>query len=67
MTAIKDFSVVRHNNQWPTYATTAGPSGWGLAQFAFGDRSKAASVPQTYLDTSPAGTGPRSASATTRP
>ncbi|MER5301796.1 non-reducing end alpha-L-arabinofuranosidase family hydrolase [Streptomyces lasiicapitis] len=59
--AIKDFSVVRHNNQWLTFATTAGPSGWGLVQFNFDDWSKAASAPHTYLDTSPMGPGYRAA------
>jgi hypothetical protein len=60
--AIKDFSVVRHNNQWLTYATTASPSGWGLVQFNFNDWSQAASAPHTYLDTASAiGPGYRAA------
>ncbi|MFF5523211.1 non-reducing end alpha-L-arabinofuranosidase family hydrolase [Streptomyces coeruleorubidus] len=60
--AIKDFSIVRHNNQWLTFATTAGPTSfWGLAQFNFGDWSQAASAPHTYLDTSPMGGGYRAA------
>jgi hypothetical protein len=61
--AIKDFSVVRWNNQWLIYATTASPAqGWGLVQFAFNDFSQAASAPQTYLDTSSAiGRGYRAA------
>ncbi|MFC0842517.1 non-reducing end alpha-L-arabinofuranosidase family hydrolase [Streptomyces noboritoensis] len=59
--AIKDFSVIRYNNQWLTYATTASPSGWGLVQFAFNDWSQAASAPHTYLDTSPMGPGYRAA------
>jgi hypothetical protein len=60
--AIKDFSVVRHNNQWLIYATTASPSqGWGLVQFAFGDWPQAASAPHTYLDTSGIGAGYRAA------
>ncbi|MFF3663847.1 non-reducing end alpha-L-arabinofuranosidase family hydrolase [Streptomyces olivochromogenes] len=59
--AIKDFSIVRYNNQWLTFATTAGPSGWGLVQFNFDDWSQAASAPQTYLDTSPMGSGYRAA------
>ncbi|MER5900006.1 non-reducing end alpha-L-arabinofuranosidase family hydrolase [Streptomyces mirabilis] len=59
--AIKDFSIVRYNNQWLTYATTASPSGWGLVQFNFDDWSQAASAPQTYLDTSPMGPGYRAA------
>ncbi|MEV1084606.1 hypothetical protein AB0I98_41445 [Streptomyces sp. NPDC050211] len=59
--AIKDFSVVRHNNQWLTLATTARPSGWSLVQFNFDDWSQAASAPHTYLDTSPMGPGYRAA------
>ncbi|UOB08337.1 RICIN domain-containing protein [Streptomyces sp. HP-A2021] len=60
--AIKDFSIVRYNNQWLTFATTAGPtSHWGLAQFSFSDWSQAASAPHTYLDTSPMGPGYRAA------
>ncbi|WP_406483432.1 non-reducing end alpha-L-arabinofuranosidase family hydrolase [Streptomyces sp. NBC_01615] len=59
--AIKDFSIVRYNNQWLTFATTASPSGWGLVQFNFDDWSQAASAPQTYLDTSPMGPGYRAA------
>ena len=61
--AIKDFSVVRHNNRWLIYATTASPSrGWGLVHFAFDDWSQAASAPHTYLDTASAiGPGYRAA------
>ncbi|HEV2784508.1 MAG TPA: non-reducing end alpha-L-arabinofuranosidase family hydrolase [Actinophytocola sp.] len=61
--AVKDFSVVRHNNQWLIYATTAGPTrGWGLVHYAFGDWSQAASAPHTYLDTASAiGPGYRAA------
>ncbi len=61
--AIKDFSVVRSNNKWLIYATTASPSqGWGLVQFAFSDWPQAASAQQTYLDTSSAiGQGYRAA------
>jgi hypothetical protein len=59
--AIKDFSVVRFNNQWLVYATTARPAGWGLVQFAFNDWPQAASATQTYLDTSRIGSGYRAA------
>lgn len=60
--SIKDFSVVRHNNQWLIYATTAGPSGWGLVNFNFSDWSQAAAAPHTYLDTASAiGPGYRAA------
>jgi hypothetical protein len=51
------------NQQWQLVrvATTASPSGWGLAQFNFGDWSQAASAPHAYLDTSPMGPGYRAA------
>jgi hypothetical protein len=60
--SIKDFSVVRYNNQWLIYATTAGSNGWGLVNFNFGDWSQAAAAPHTYLDTASAiGPGYRAA------
>jgi hypothetical protein len=61
--AVKDFSVVRHDNQWLVYATTASPtSGWGLVNFNFGAWPQAASAPHTYLDTASAiGPGYRAA------
>jgi hypothetical protein len=60
--AVKDFSVVRHNNQWLIYATTASPSGWGLVHYAFSDWPQAASAQHTYLDTASAiGPGYRAA------
>jgi hypothetical protein len=59
--AIKDFSVVRHNNQWQIYATTAGPAGWGLVHFAFSDWPQAANATYTYLDQSGIGPGYRAA------
>ncbi|GAB3920921.1 non-reducing end alpha-L-arabinofuranosidase family hydrolase [Kribbella albertanoniae] len=60
--SVKDFSVVRHNNQWLVYATTAGANGWGLVNFNFSDWSQAAAAPHTYLDTASAiGPGYRAA------
>ncbi|GAB3970414.1 hypothetical protein GCM10029978_043650 [Actinoallomurus acanthiterrae] len=61
--AIKDFSVVRYNNQWLIYASAVGPKfGYGLEFLKFGDWSQAASAPQTYLDeVSPMGPGYRAA------
>lgn len=59
--AIKDFSVVRHNNRWQVYATTATGSGWGLVHFSFADWAQAASAPYTYLDQSGIGAGYRAA------
>ncbi|WP_345700568.1 non-reducing end alpha-L-arabinofuranosidase family hydrolase [Kitasatospora terrestris] len=60
--AIKDFSVIRHNNKWIVYATTASKTaGWNLEQFTFSDWSQAASATPTYLDASGIGTGYRAA------
>lgn len=61
--AIKDFSVVRYNDKWLVYATTASASrGWGLEMFSFSDWSQAASATPTYLDTASAiGSGYRAA------
>ncbi|MEU7859320.1 non-reducing end alpha-L-arabinofuranosidase family hydrolase [Nonomuraea sp. NPDC049141] len=59
--AIKDFSVIRYNNQWHVYATNATGNGWGLLQFSFSDWPQAASAPYAYLDQSPMGPGYRAA------
>jgi hypothetical protein len=50
--SIKDYSVVRHNNQWQVYATTANRAGgWNLVHFAFPDWPQAAGATHTFLDT----------------
>jgi hypothetical protein len=60
--AIKDFSVVRHNNAWQVYATTASPSqGWNLVHFSFADWPQANAATHTYLDSTPIGRGYRAA------
>ncbi len=61
--AIKDFTVVRHNNAWQVYATTASPSqGWNLVHFSFADWPQANAATHTYLDTAtPIGRGYRAA------
>ena len=60
--AIKDFTVVRHNNAWQVYATTASPSqGWNLVHFSFADWPQANGATHTYLDTTPIGRGYRAA------
>ncbi|MCX5206314.1 non-reducing end alpha-L-arabinofuranosidase family hydrolase [Streptomyces sp. NBC_00237] len=59
--AVKDFSVIRYDNQWQVYATTATPAGWNLVHYAFDDWSQAASAPHTYLDTTAVGKGYRAA------
>ena len=60
--AIKDFTVVRYNNAWQVYATTASPSqGWNLVHFSFADWPQANAATHTYLDTTPIGRGYRAA------
>jgi hypothetical protein len=60
--AIKDFTVVRYNNAWQVYATTASPSqGWNLVHFSFADWPQADAATHTYLDTTPIGSGYRAA------
>ena len=61
--SIKDYTVVRHNNQWHVYATTASRSGgWNLVHFAFPDWPQAAAAAHTFLDTASAiGPGYRAA------
>jgi hypothetical protein len=60
--AIKDYTVVRHNNAWQVYATTASPSrGWNLVHFSFGDWPQANAATHTYLDSTPIGSGYRAA------
>jgi endo-1,4-beta-xylanase len=61
--SIKDPSVVRHQNKWHVFATTANTSGnWSLAYINFADWSQAADAPQHFLDQNPGiGTGYRAA------
>ncbi|GLW73782.1 alpha-N-arabinofuranosidase [Kitasatospora phosalacinea] len=60
--AIKDFSVIRYNNKWIVYATTASrTAGWSLEQFSFSDWSQAAAATPVYLDTTAVGKGYRAA------
>jgi glycosyl hydrolase family 62 len=52
--SVKDPTVVRWNNKWIVYATTANKSGaWSLVYTSFPDWSQAASAPQYYLDQNP--------------
>jgi endo-1,4-beta-xylanase len=61
--SIKDPSVVRYNNRWIVYATTANTAGnWSLVEMDFANWSQAAAAPQHFLDTNPnIGTGYRAA------
>ncbi|TQL02403.1 non-reducing end alpha-L-arabinofuranosidase family hydrolase [Cellulomonas sp. SLBN-39] len=59
--AVKDFSVIRYQDKWHVYATTASSKGWGLVHYAFSDWSQASSATHTYLDRSGIGAGYRAA------
>jgi endo-1,4-beta-xylanase len=61
--SVKDPTVVRYNNKWLVYATTANTSGsWSLEYTTFADWSQAAAAPVYYLDQNPnIGTGYRAA------
>jgi Glycosyl hydrolase family 62 len=52
--SVKDPTVVRWNNRWLVYATTANTSqAWSLMYTSFTDFSQAASAPVYYLDQNP--------------
>jgi hypothetical protein len=52
--SIKDPTIVRHNNEWLVYATTANRAGsWSLVYTDFSDFSRANSAPQYYLNNNP--------------
>jgi hypothetical protein len=61
--SVKDPTVVRWNNRWIVYATTANTSGnWSLIYTSFTDWPQAATAPVYYLDQNPnIGTGYRAA------
>jgi hypothetical protein len=61
--SVKDPTVVRWNNQWLVYGTTANTAGnWSLFYTSFADWPQAASAPVFYLDRNPnIGTGYRAA------
>jgi endo-1,4-beta-xylanase len=61
--SVKDPTVVRWNNRWIVYATTANTSGnWSLTYTSFTDWSQAAAAPQFHLDRNPnIGSGYRAA------
>jgi hypothetical protein len=61
--SVKDPSVVRHNNQWLVFMTTADTSGdWSLAYTSFSDWPEADAAPQAHLETASAiGPGYRAA------
>jgi hypothetical protein len=61
--SVKDPTVVRYDNQWLVYMTTANTGGaWSLAYTSFSDWAQASAAPLTYLDQNPnIGTGYRAA------
>nr|AFY23018.1 unknown [uncultured bacterium] len=60
--AVKDPTVVRHNNRWHVFASTANSAGqYNMMTTSFGDWSQAASAPHYFLDRSGIGAGYRAA------
>ena len=60
--AVKDPTVVRYNNTWHVFASTANSAGsYNMMYTSFGDWSQAAAAPQYYLDRSAIGAGYRAA------
>jgi hypothetical protein len=54
LVAIKDPTVVRYNDLWHIYATTATDNGaWGMVYLSFADWKDAAAAPQYYMDANP--------------
>lgn len=52
--SVKDPTMVRHDDEWLVYMTTANTAGaWSLAYTSFGDWGEAAAAPQSFLDTNP--------------
>jgi enterochelin esterase-like enzyme len=53
--SVKDPSVVRFNDRWHVYATTANaPGGWSIVYLSFKDWSDAADAKPYYIDENPA-------------
>jgi endo-1,4-beta-xylanase len=60
--AIKDPSAVYYNGRWYVFATVASSTGnYSMVTLNFTDWSEAGSASQTYLDTTPIGSGYRAA------
>jgi hypothetical protein len=54
LVAIKDPTVVRYNDLWHIYATTADATGrWSMVYLSFADWKDAATAPQYYMDANP--------------
>lgn len=60
--AVKDPTVVRYNNKWHVFASTANSAGaYNMMTTSFTDWSQAASAPHYFLDRSAVGAGYRAA------
>jgi len=60
--AVKDSTVVRYNNKWHVFASTASSTGgYNMMYTSFVDRTQAASTRQFYLDRLAVGAGDRAA------
>lgn len=54
LSAIKDPTIVRYNDRWHIYATSASDAGqWGMVYLSFADWKDAASATQYYMDLNP--------------
>jgi hypothetical protein len=52
--SVKDPSIVRYNDRWHIYATTAATNGaWGMVYLSFADWADAANAKPYYLDENP--------------
>jgi hypothetical protein len=52
--SVKDPTVVRYENKWHVYATTANAQGnWSIVYLSFADWAEAASAKPYYIDTNP--------------
>jgi hypothetical protein len=52
--SVKDPSIVRYNDRWHVYATTANTNGgWGMVYLSFAEWADAASATPYYLDQNP--------------
>lgn len=60
--SVKDPSIIRYNDQWLVYGTTANTAGqWSMFYTSFHDFSQASAAPQFFLDQTAIGNGFRAA------
>jgi len=54
LVSVKDSTVVRYNNKWHIYATTANTQGnWSMVYLSFSDWAEAANAKPYYIDNNP--------------